>query len=100
MAWRLRLYPTSAECFAAHVGEDVPVGTGWRGEDGVVCFATPGGFCNLARHAISGQGDSLTADPSILVSDSEGPKYHGWLRDGVLSDDCDGRTFPDHPATA
>ena len=37
---------------------------------------------------ITGTAPKLTASPSILV-----PRYHGWLRDGVLTDDCEGRTY-------
>jgi hypothetical protein len=40
---------------------------------------------------VSGQVPNLTANPSILSSG-----YHGWLRDGVLSDDTEGRTY-DNP---
>jgi hypothetical protein len=39
---------------------------------------------------IAGEAPSLTASPSINV---EGI-YHGWLRDGVLTDDVEGRRFP------
>lgn len=99
MPWRLKLYPTSEACFDAHRG-GVPIAHGWRGPDGVVFFATPGGFCNLGAHTITGEGDQLTASPSILVSNAEGPKYHGWLQNGILTDDCDGRKFPEWPSTA
>lgn len=36
----------------------------------------------------SGQPPRLTARPSILT-----PRYHGWLTDGVLSDDLEGRVY-------
>lgn len=42
---------------------------------------------------VSGSPERLTATPSINAVGS----YHGWLRDGVLSDDCEGRTFPVRP---
>lgn len=45
---------------------------------------------NREGWTITGTPPNLTATPSIhAVGD-----YHGWLRDGVLSDDVDGRTYP------
>lgn len=38
----------------------------------------------------TGTPPTLTARPSILT-----PYYHGWLTDGVLSDDLDGRSYPE-----
>jgi hypothetical protein len=40
------------------------------------------------RWTRSGEAPLLTANPSIL---SRG--YHGWLKDGVLTDDLEGRTY-------
>jgi hypothetical protein len=37
---------------------------------------------------VTGTPPLLTARPSILL-----PGYHGWLTDGVLSDDLEGRTY-------
>ena len=37
---------------------------------------------------VSGDPPSLTARPSIATE-----TYHGWLNDGVLSDDLEGRTY-------
>lgn len=38
---------------------------------------------------VSGEAPRITVEPSINLQGS----YHGWLRDGVISDDCEGRTF-------
>ena len=38
---------------------------------------------------ITGVAPVLTAYPSIGK-----PGYHGWLKDGILSDDLEGRTYP------
>ncbi len=38
---------------------------------------------------VTGVPPCITARPSILSVD-----YHGWLTDGVLSDDLEGRTYP------
>lgn len=38
---------------------------------------------------VTGDPPNITAMPSINVVG----RYHGWLRDGVLSDDIEGRTF-------
>lgn len=37
-----------------------------------------------------GDPPRVTLNPSINFPGI----YHGWIRDGVISDDCEGRTFP------
>lgn len=37
---------------------------------------------------ITGTAPKFTASPSIAS-----PRYHGWLRDGVLTPDCEGRIY-------
>jgi hypothetical protein len=39
---------------------------------------------------LADDGSPLTATPSINAVGC----YHGWLTNGVLTDDCEGRTFP------
>lgn len=45
---------------------------------------------------ITGDAPLLTASPSLGIGSRDGGGwwYHGWLRNGVLSDDVDGRVFP------
>lgn len=38
---------------------------------------------------ITGEPPAITLSPSINI----GGTYHGWIRDGVITDDCEGRTF-------
>jgi hypothetical protein len=38
---------------------------------------------------VVGNAPQVTASPSILV-----PRYHGFLQNGVLTPDLDGRTYP------
>jgi len=38
---------------------------------------------------VTGREPLITLSPSINIVGS----YHGWLRDGVISDDCEGRRF-------
>jgi hypothetical protein len=69
------------------------------GPDGKCLYVvTPGGYWPI-DHPSSGPGPGwtrtgepphVTAMPSINFVD----RYHGWLRDGVLTDDCEGRVFP------
>lgn len=69
----------------------------WNGLRDPVCIRLPGGddWCidqkssNGSGWTVTGEEGLWTANPSILV-----PNYHGFLRDGVLSDDTDGRTYP------
>ena len=54
----------------------------------------PGGAdWNIDRHdrrwTRTGEAPCVTVTPSI----NHQGVYHGWLRDGVLTDDCEGRTF-------
>jgi hypothetical protein len=42
--------------------------------------------------SVTGQAPNLTAHPSI-----DAGTYHGWLQNGVLSADTDGRTYPVRP---
>ncbi len=37
---------------------------------------------------VTGEAPNLTAQPSI-----DSGQYHGWLKDGVLTDDLEGRTY-------
>lgn len=45
------------------------------------------------RWTVSGEPPNVTVHPSINVTAPESMRYHGWLRDGVLSDDLEGRTY-------
>ena len=38
---------------------------------------------------VSGDPPNITVNPSINF----GGVYHGWIRDGVITDDCEGRRF-------
>ena len=40
---------------------------------------------------VTGQVPNLTATPSILIPGPNG--YHGWLKEGVLTDDIEGRKY-------
>jgi hypothetical protein len=42
-----------------------------------------------AGWSVSGDAPRITVEPSINIVGS----YHGWIRDGVISDDCEGRRF-------
>lgn len=38
---------------------------------------------------VRGEAPNITVEPSINI----GGIYHGWLKDGVLTDDCEGRVY-------
>ncbi|HET7559244.1 MAG TPA: hypothetical protein VFK80_04730 [Limnochordia bacterium] len=42
---------------------------------------------------VSGEPPNITVHPSILINPDSPNGYHGWLRDGILSDDIDGRRY-------
>lgn len=43
---------------------------------------------------VTGTPPTITVTPSINCIGS----YHGYIRDGVITDDCEGRTFPEEIA--
>ncbi len=55
-------------CVHAPATREGPNGTGWK---------------------VTGDAPKITVEPSINVVGS----YHGWIRDGVITDDCEGRKF-------
>jgi len=74
----------------------------WLGQRDPIVIVCPGGHHWLidgythyngnrgkGGWTITGSDGLWTASPSIHFEGT----YHGWLRDGVLSDDVDGRTF-------
>ncbi len=89
--------PAGAMYCADWIGEFFRANTGsYRGPQ--VYLVLPGG----AEWLVTGESKTgggwqvdgtdpvrLTASPSIAA-----PGYHGWLRNGVLTDDCEGRTYP------
>lgn len=72
----------------------------WNGKRPPLWICLPGGnwWCvdTLPVPSLQGDGWKVTgAVPCITVSPSinfEGG-YHGWIRDGVVTDDCEGRRF-------
>lgn len=46
----------------------------------------------------TGEPPFLTCTPSIAMTSSNHQYgWHGWLQNGVLTDDCEGRTYPPQP---
>lgn len=81
----------SAEYWRDHAGRRPPV---------VVALPNGALFCPDAPYScvgdngvngwtVTGTAPRITVSPSINLIG----RYHGWLRAGVLSDDCEGRTF-------
>lgn len=56
-------------------------------------FCIDGQEWNSGRHwggwTVTGEVPDITVSPSINI----GGLYHGWLKDGVLSDDVEGRVY-------
>lgn len=76
----------------------------WKGKRPPIAVRLPDGSAWCIDQAatgitsgwsITGEAPFLTASPSINAdpggSDRKG--YHGWLKNGVLSDDCEGRHY-------
>jgi hypothetical protein len=78
----------------------------WRGKRPPICLVIPdyGPVCLDRAYyppqgshgwTITGEVPRITAHPSLGIGQRNDGKwfYHGWLKDGVLSDDIEGRTF-------
>lgn len=91
----LEKFKKSPEYESTHRGKRPPL----------VVFVPPGvPLCidnptsNMGGHGwkVTGEAPNITVSPSIGIHRSDGKPgwmYHGWLKDGVLSDDIDGKTF-------
>lgn len=82
----------------------------WRADNGdwLVCLPN-GGTVNITAKfpdgsswTVTGEAPNFTVSPSIRcfeIVHADGVMWrqgwHGWLQDGVLSDDCEGRTYPE-----
>ena len=82
---------------------NLPVGAMWICEESKTLGVKLPGICGLNRFApnleynkhrwrVTGDPPNLTVTPSI---NSVG-EYHGYLTDGVLSDDLDGRAYSEN----
>ena len=69
----------------------LPSGSEWNIDQGRRYNVQPerAGKKPLPAWTRTGEPPRVTAYPSI----NHQGKYHGWLKDGVLTDDCEGRTF-------
>ena len=62
---------------------------GVRLPDGYVFFSDMESTSSGNLWQVSGEPPNVTVRPSINIVGS----YHGWITDGVISDDVEGRTF-------
>jgi hypothetical protein len=63
---------------------------------GGVLFWIDMGFSDGTGWEVSGEAPTLTLTPSINYEHG----YHGYIKNGVITDDCEGRTYPQFPNTA
>ena len=96
------------QCFMAETDDDWKSPgsiSNWPNQDGtpnwVLCLPNGGHWHIYGRMAdgspgwdVTGELPNITARPSILAhANGVHEEYHGWLTDGVLSDDIEGRTY-------
>lgn len=68
----------------------LPNGTHWMIDNR---FADGNGGWKENGWTITGEAPNITANPSInSMSPNNG--YHGWLQNGILTDDLEGRRYP------
>lgn len=69
---------------------------------GGVLFWVDQGFSDGSGWQVSGEAPNLTLSPSVnmIGGNHRQGSYHGWIKNGVISDDCEGRTYPQFPSTA
>jgi hypothetical protein len=71
--------------------------THWKGKRLPMMVQLPSGpFCIDMSVMKDGHPDppNVTLSPSVNIVGS----YHGWIQNGIISEDCEGRKFP-HPGT-
>lgn len=70
---------------------------GWAGPDGrsLVLALPDGGQWTIDGPSSNGPGWTRTGEPPHITTRPSilSTRYHGWLTDGVLSDDLEGRTY-------
>lgn len=101
MAWRLIFYETVEALFAAGAGECVGACVV---QPGATVVVTPAGLVRLPQEMWprTGTVPRISTTPSIYVNrgrEGQAPLYHGYIKDGILMDDVDGRTYPHFPPT-
>lgn len=58
-------------------------------------FCVDAGFRDGSGWDVRGDVSNLTVTPSIRHFDAPGrPGYHGYITNGVITDDCEGKRFP------
>lgn len=102
----LRENPPGATWAADWFPEEGPNGN-YTGPDGKVwCVMLPGGMEWIIYSYASGNPKSKWevhgTVPNITVSPSIAQQgvYHGYIKGGVIAEDCEGRKFPQWPSTA
>lgn len=79
----------------------------YAGPDGKVwALMMPSGYewliygpsSNGGKWSVTGELPAITVSPSI--AQQGGSAYHGFVKNGVITDDCDGRKFDKFPSTA
>ncbi len=66
----------------------LPSGSEWNMDRGRLLNAAKKGR-DFPQWTRTGEAPNVTAHPSI----NHVGQYHGWLKNGVLTDDCEGRTY-------
>lgn len=105
--WKIRDFPVGAMYYAPWLAAACENLTD---PNGCLCVVTPAGYewpidapARTKEGGVqkgngwtrTGTPPMVTASPSIAQTG-----YHGFLQNGCLTDDCEGRTFPNIPATA
>jgi len=83
--------------------DQLQVGAIWKDAERGVCVKLPGGhggriwameepgYPTSNKWTVTGEIPNVSATPSINCVGS----YHGWVRNGIVTDDCEGRKFDD-----
>jgi hypothetical protein len=105
--YRLRDTPPGAMWNAHWMAENDKPNGQWTGPDGKAwCVMMPGGvewvvYCYASgpeprrKWDVQGIPPNITVSPSINLTGI----YHGFIKGGVISADCEGRKFPNWPST-
>jgi hypothetical protein len=91
MSWQIKLHDKKPE--VTKIGDAWPYDTTNPNDPGY-CIELPGGaFIDMnqikEKWTVTGSLPNITVVPSINCIG----RYHGFITDGIISDDCEGRKF-------
>ena len=105
MPWPIKMIDSIRTLFDAQERNECTIGWAWWAENSVtkermICICMPNNnvFCPTGNNQghnwqVTGEWPNATCTPSIACDQSTGGTYHGWIQNGIITDDCEGRKY-------